>query len=200
MNDDKRRWDLIQFLIDRYEFTRYLEIGCAGGKLYRLIRCAHKVGVDVRGGVATFRGTSDEFYAQNREQFDLVFIDGWHQAEQVAKDVENALAALAPGGIIVLHDCNPQTEVRQQHDPTISGGWNGDVWKAWVALRSRPDLDCCCGDFDQGCGVVLRRQNSQPLALPRKMTWPSLVRRRNDWIRLRPWQHLLNWINDPQWS
>jgi predicted O-methyltransferase YrrM len=68
------------------------------------------IGVDPNQGV-TLRMTSDEFFAANQFTFDIVFIDGLH--DQVAKDIENSLRVLNPGGIIVMHDCNPTTKISQ---------------------------------------------------------------------------------------
>ena len=37
-------------------------------------------------------------------QFDLVFVDGEHDAPNVRADPDLALAALAPGGVVACHD------------------------------------------------------------------------------------------------
>ena len=39
----------------------------------------------------------------------MIFIDGDHSFEQSRRDVEHALAHLAPEGVILVHDCNPPT-------------------------------------------------------------------------------------------
>ena len=51
--------------------------------------------------------TSDEFFSQNKETFDLIFIDGLHIHEQVLKDIDNSLNVLNENGVILLHDCLP---------------------------------------------------------------------------------------------
>jgi predicted O-methyltransferase YrrM len=38
------------------------------------------------------------------ESFDLIFIDGDHSQESVAADIDKALLALRPGGLIAFHD------------------------------------------------------------------------------------------------
>jgi len=193
------RWDFLQSLIDRYGFTRYLEIGAQKGKTFARLRCQHKVGVDVNPGAATLVMPSDDFWRGNEEQFDLIFIDGLHERPQVLRDVAGALRCLSSGGIVVLHDCNPPAERRQVVPSPGYGGWNGDVWKAFVELRTRPDLDCACGDFDQGCGVVLPRPNSDPLTLPltpADLHWLDLVRYRGRWLRLLDVDKLVDWIGD----
>jgi predicted O-methyltransferase YrrM len=68
------------------------------------------LGVDPNQGVIHSM-TCDEFFATNQFTFDIVFIDGFHHSDQVAK--ENSLRVLNPGGIIVMHDCNPTTKISQ---------------------------------------------------------------------------------------
>ncbi len=40
------RVQIIQSLIDRYNFKSYLEVGVQAGHCFNTIQCAHKVGVD----------------------------------------------------------------------------------------------------------------------------------------------------------
>ena len=51
-----------------------------------------------------FKNTSDEFFINNNEKFDLIYIDGWHQAPQVYKDINNAWNFLNINGIIICDD------------------------------------------------------------------------------------------------
>lgn len=48
--------------------------------------------------------TTDEFFADNFDLYDGIFIDASHDYEQVKKDTENSLKFLKPNGIIVWHD------------------------------------------------------------------------------------------------
>ena len=142
------RADLINKLIARSSFTRYLEIGCNTNETFNQIEVQNKVGVDpVSGG--TLRMTSDAFFAQNTESFEIIFVDGLHEAYQAELDIRNSLKVLAPGGVIVAHDCSPKFEIRQIV-PVCTGVWNGDVWKAFLKLRQDPDLRCAVVDIDHG--------------------------------------------------
>jgi hypothetical protein len=120
------------------------------------------VGVDpVHGGA--HRMTSGAFFDQNTGCFDLVFVDGLHLREQVVRDVENAARWLNPGGCIVLHDCLPTR--REQQLRTQPGGgrpWTGDVWKAVVDLRQRPEFDIAVLDDDWGAGRAVREAELGP--------------------------------------
>ena len=117
-----------------------------------------------RTGVLLYQETSDAFFARNPKwQFDCVLIDGLHTAEQAYSDALNALEHLAPGGLIVMHDCNPKTETAalpRWEDavarPDFANTWNGTAWKALVHLRTRPDLRVRVLDCDQGLGLVTR--------------------------------------------
>lgn len=49
---------------------------------------------------------SIDYYKNNNEKFDIIFIDGDHSYEGVKLDYENCLLILNDGGYIVLHDIN----------------------------------------------------------------------------------------------
>ena len=48
--------------------------------------------------------TSDEFFLNNNLSFDLIYIDGYHKAQQVLKDFKNAWKVLNKGGILIFDD------------------------------------------------------------------------------------------------
>jgi len=54
--------------------------------------------------ITVFKGTTEEFFKQNNNTFDFIYIDASHIGEDVAMDGENALQFLNPGGIIVFDD------------------------------------------------------------------------------------------------
>ena len=160
---DVRRWHIINRLIRHLGYSNYLEIGVRDPRDYfRHVIAPHKDGVDPDPlRPCRFRMTSDSFFDNIQPGrnffYDVVLIDGLHLDEQVIRDVENSLKWLAPGGTIVLHDCNPLTQaaqIEQYRDNTL---WNGTVWKAWAKLRaSRTDLFMLTVDADHGVGVIQR--------------------------------------------
>lgn len=86
--------------------------------------------------------------------FDIIFIDGDHNSEQVEKDIINSMRVLNPGGFIVLHDCNPEYEW-QQLVPRQHKVWYGDVWRAFVGFRIKyPEVDAFLLDHDCGLGII----------------------------------------------
>lgn len=180
----RMRWDLINALIEVNKYKSYLEIGVHNGNCFERIICEKKVGVDpYEFSKATVFKTSDEFFADNIELLDIIFIDGLHHADQVYKDIVNAVQALKPNGTIIVHDCNPLSKEAQEV-PRGQSEWNGDVWKAWVKLRSeRPDLEMCVLNMDEGCGII-KLGNQEPLIITEELTWENLVKNRTEWLNL----------------
>jgi hypothetical protein len=205
-----RRWDVINHLLAGSAEQRFLEIGVHRGGCGARVVAALKVGVDPEAlpvadkhYTELHRVASDEFFRDLKltARFDVVFVDGLHHADQVLRDVDNAFSFLNGGGAVVLHDCNPKSE-RAQRVPrqgSLDDAWNGDVWKAVVALRRRRDLDVFVIDADCGLGVARRVYDRRP-ALgglgeyrpPSLMTYADLRKDRanllglvpaNDWIR-----------------
>jgi hypothetical protein len=133
------RWDLIKYLINKYKYTEYLEIGCNEDLLFSKVEIKDKTGVDPACG-GNVRKTSDDFFKMNKKKFDIVFIDGLHVYEQVKKDILNSVNCLKENGIILVHDCMPDS-ISKQAVPRYKKLWNGDVWKAIVDLRQRENLE-----------------------------------------------------------
>jgi hypothetical protein len=83
-----QRFDIISYLQESYQYESYLEIGCdvnqSFGKLRKKFQRSACVDPNKGGSI---RMTSDVFFAQNTEHFDLIFIDGLHTAEQVAMQI-----------------------------------------------------------------------------------------------------------------
>jgi hypothetical protein len=155
------RWDLIQHIINKYNYTSYLEIGCDKDQSFSKIKINKKIGVDpISGG--TIRDTSDNFFINNKEKFDIIFIDGLHHYEQVIKDIYNSLDILNDNGHILIHDCLPRT-IAHQAIPRYRGSWNGDVWKSIVELRTKVDLEVFTCEIDFGVGVIRKKININPL-------------------------------------
>ena len=162
-NEYPNRYSIIQETIDRKNYKTYLEIGCFQDELFSKIRIEKKVGVDpVSGG--TIRDTSDNFFKKNNMKFDIIFIDGLHEYEQVKKDITNSLLFLNDNGVIFLHDCMP-TGFIYQATPRATIVWNGDVWKSIVESRTKSEIDTYVVHADHGVGMILKRQNKKILNL-----------------------------------
>jgi hypothetical protein len=167
------RWDVINHLIRKNKYTRYLEIGYGTGENYNRILLNDKTSVDIGNGVnpgdtgCNYLMSSCDFFSKakksNFNKYDIIFIDGSHVSKDVIQDIQNSLDLLSENGSIVCHDCNPEKEL-YQIVPYVAGSpkWNGDVWKAWLKIRTtRSDLKMYVVDTDEGCGVI--RYGSQEL-------------------------------------
>jgi len=158
------RLDLINLAILKVGAKKYLEIGCFKDKIFSKIHVAYKVGVDPeRGG--NRRMTSDEFFKQNSEKFDVIFIDGLHHYDQVTRDVENALKALSGNGLIILHDMLPKTEEEAvvPIPKTLPHTWVGDVWRLAFDLSNRQDINFKLVLIDNGCGIIFNEPSSKEI-------------------------------------
>lgn len=148
------RLALIKRAIDVTNAKSYLEIGCDKDQIFSKISVDYMVGVDPANG-GNIRMTSDEFFAQNTDTFDVIFIDGLHYYEQVSRDLDNALAILNEGGIIILHDMLPTSKKQAVVPiPTKQQAWLGDVWRLAFDLANREDINFKLVLIDCGCGVV----------------------------------------------
>jgi len=157
------RWDLIEYLIKKNNYKNYLEIGCDKNQLFSKVNINNKIGVDpVSGG--NVRKTSDDFFKENKSSFDIVFIDGLHTYEQVKKDILNSVNCLLDEGIILVHDCMPDS-LGKQAVPRYKMQWNGDVWKAIVDLRQQENLEIYTCEIDQGIGIISKKKNTSILKL-----------------------------------
>jgi len=173
------RWDIINHFIQKKNYKSYLEIGYFKGWSFDNVKCEDKTAVDPNPSKLPkmesapyltiighsdsdkiYKLTSDDFFAEYafvggiKNKWDLIFIDGLHEASQVKKDIMNSLEHLSPNGTIILHDCNPPTLA---HSTTgdAGGNWNGDVYKAWITFRFQyPEYETYTVDTDWGCGVI----------------------------------------------
>jgi hypothetical protein len=164
------------------------------GKTFERIECRTKIAVDPHfrfrvplaarlraplgpgvAGARYFEVPSDEFFERHGARFapfDAVLVDGLHTADQAFRDVVHAADVLSPLGVIVMHDCNPQSapaaagtlDAAMAMDG-YTGEWNGDVFQAIVRVRAlRPDLEAFVLDCDQGLGIVRPRAATSGVA------------------------------------
>lgn len=178
------RTDIINKFIISRNYLRYLEIGVRNpDSNFNKVRCAFKVGVDPNVDT-TYRMTSDEYFKQSTDIFDIIFIDGLHLEEQVDKDIANSLSCLSSNGVIILHDCNPIAYEHQIEEYDFKSTWNGTVWKSFAKLRMNADnLSMYCIDTDHGCGVIeYGVQQIFDKQIP--LTYQSLDMNRKDMLNL----------------
>jgi hypothetical protein len=158
-------------------FKSYLEIGIDRGYCFDYIKAEKKVGVDpqirlsnpLKESVYLYEMTSNEFFQSNNDEFDIVFIDGLHQAGQTFDDIVNSIKVINPKGLIFVHDIIPPhagaaMEASSFEDAKITAikqglpwtnEWTGDVWKSISALQREISLiDIRIIPSDYGVAVI----------------------------------------------
>jgi hypothetical protein len=218
---------VIQEIINKKNAKNYLEIGIYKGGNFLPIKCNTKIAVDPNPVIPIekklkwytlnpgnfsgkyFKTTSDNFFASNtallkEKPIDVAFVDGLHTYQQSLKDVLNILKFADENAVVLMHDCNPETEASAYPSDTFEyaktagikdwkGQWCGDVWKAVVDLRvNRTDLDVCVLNCDYGLGVVTRKKkerNFAPLNLGGRtidsLSYPDLEKNRKEYLNLK---------------
>ena len=161
----KERHIIINALTKQHH--NYLEIGIEYGYTFSKTHFLHKVGVDpdpkcenIDNG-EIYKCTSDDYFNNinisddnksvksedsddvfenlNLNKFDVIFIDGMHNCENVLRDFNNSVNALTKDGAIFIDDCiplnyNEQLKIPNRHhyeNGILKYGeeWTGDVWK-----------------------------------------------------------------------
>jgi predicted O-methyltransferase YrrM len=158
-----KRWDLINKLIDLHpEINSILEIGVLRGENASHILVKHPnlkyVGVDPYEmenpcksyrpdrdylqaktelahyeNAEIFKLTSEQYFKHHDEMFDLIFIDGDHSYEAVAKDIAMSLPRLKGPRILCGHDYSSwHPEVKSAVDESLLNDSRTDVDNTWI--------------------------------------------------------------------
>ncbi|MBN1325336.1 MAG: glycosyltransferase [Alphaproteobacteria bacterium] len=171
---------IINKLIFDNNLCSYLEIGVSNPYANFLsISCEKKVSVDpcleceyfpketIEGfkPFITHQTTSDSFFKNNHESFDIVFIDGDHSFKQSLKDLNNALKIIPVGGFVILHDAMPNDyDCTQIINFNNKLPYNGEVWKTVISAISAAGKNLQIGTFpyDFGVTVIKKLSNKVP--------------------------------------
>jgi hypothetical protein len=88
-------------------------------------------------------------------RFDIVFVDACHEYKSTQRDMQDALNLVNDNGIIVMHDCAPESEAHCTPSRGDLDFWFGVTYKAYLdVLLARNDLWYCTVDADTGCGMI----------------------------------------------
>lgn len=179
------RTEIINIVADHIGAENYLEIGVyVPARHFDLVKVKYKVGVDPaapeREDMA--RIPSDEFFAKRQPaktwSWDLIFIDGDHTYAQCARDLVNAWKHLTPGGVIVMHDINPENaEKCTKKKPAGGAPWSGECWKVFVEQRRLDGRIGVCVPVDHGVGILQARK-TKGLGGREKLTFAALDQNR----------------------
>lgn len=106
--------NVIASIVESLKSESYLELGVHKMETFNVISkiVPHSVAVDIddsyiNGNEIFYKMTTDEWFAQNKETFDVIFIDADHDFNSVKRDFANSLKILNERGVIFLHDTDP---------------------------------------------------------------------------------------------
>ena len=153
------RVSFITAATQKFSDCRYLEIGCDDNICFNSIPVINKIGVDPdRGG--NIKDTSDNFFKNNKNRFDVIFIDGLHIYEQCRRDVINALKVLDKNGYIFLHDMTPRNWAEENVPRLKNTLWTGDIWKVAIELSKTKGIDFFVINADMGVGALRKKEEN----------------------------------------
>lgn len=216
------RWDIINHLIKVNNYKSYLEIGYYKGwsfdqvnsqiekyavdpnpsKSVEMEKAPYGITIGHSDSDRIYKVTSDDYFKEfafilgQERKFDIIFIDGLHEASQVTKDIENSLKHLSEGGIIVMHDCNPP---KYEHTTTgIDGCWTGDTYKAFIEARMKYPYEMYVINADWGCGIINPSVPGHKLNWPEdeEVTWDDFDDNRYDFLQLISVEEFLKKTNE----
>lgn len=164
-----KKYEFINAVIAARGYTSYLEIGIENPRNnFDHIAAKRKTGVDPNPQFMDKRRkelvvmTSDDFFRFNKkraepEAYDVVYIDGLHTFEQTARDIENALAALNPGGVIIVDDviCETEWMGRPLSQYKRHEAWKGETWRAFLTVSTEKGLARKTAQLGMEHGVII---------------------------------------------
>lgn len=210
----------IKDIIQQKQYKKYLEIGLSTNPRapYRLIdnvETKHSVDMSIETG-ADFIMDSDSFFTNLENgsfpldadyKWDVIFVDGDHNAEQVYKDLMNAFKHIADNGVIFVHDILP-SEYGRTLETSVGGVGLAlcDAWKVMhYCLKTKTEMHVCCleeGDPNPcGLGVIVKnKQKTRKLLQAKENPFFQFSQINNNKRRLMnviaP-EDLLKWISKP---
>ncbi len=180
--------DVVNFLVRALGYRRYLEVCTTKtgrrfaeidrGPLDRCDRLMYRCPDGYTDGRAVdFRSPTDDISAcladirARHLAYDIALVDSWHTYPLSIRDLGETFALLAPGGMMVVHDCLPPNEFCARVEPGPHPDWLGASYRAFVDfLMAHPQLPYAIVDTDCGCGLVWKVANRPPPRIFQTMT------------------------------
>jgi hypothetical protein len=183
--------DIINALGHINAYTSYLEVATlttggkfadVSGKIFTTCqRVVYNVPANYSDGLPVHY-TSAELDAEtclrqlvdSQQTFDVVFVDPYHSFEASKIDLEYGIKLLNPGGVLVVHDCNPPRKHMTSSD-FAKGYWLGKTYLAFLDfVTQHPELEYCVVDTDWGVGLIFRAGADKPAQRERLPERPDL--------------------------
>ena len=170
MNTSQRIQKISKFFL----IKKYLEIGVNTGETFKSLNFELKVGVDpafqfdfksiADKNTVFHQETSDKYFTNqsNKDKFDLIFLDGFHESKQTFRDFINSINYSHDKTIIIIDDVYPNDifsslmnnpiGFRQLNNPLNNdNSWHGDVFKTIFLIHDLcPQYSYCTIDWPDG--------------------------------------------------
>ncbi len=165
--------DIVHQLATARGYRRFLEISTpVTGHMFRTMnasmfeachRLSYRCPIEWSDGAAIElrSGTSDisECLSEIRRRgtsYDVMLVDGFHVYDDAVRDLREAVALLAPGGAMVVHDVLPASwEIASPS--SHMGEWSGSTFEAFLDVVLCNDaIEYYTLDTDYGCAVATK--------------------------------------------
>lgn len=192
--------ELINYVAGKIKAKSYLEIGVYNpAHNFDRIEIADKESIDpAPEAKATHFCDSDYFFetindfnieaGTSQKYYDIIFIDGLHEAPQFRKDLINSWDCLEDGGVIICHDTNPHSE-QITHVPRDQREWSGNVYQAICQVKN--ELFTLKDDY----GVTVIRKTGELILTDDVVNWEEFDLFRNDILNLKTWDEMVKIID-----
>jgi hypothetical protein len=183
---------LINDLISDLKYQSYLELGVSLGESWDRITCDKKIGVDNNINVANkfdgvIHSTTDDYFLNNKDKFDLIYIDALHEKNQVYKDFKNSFNSLNDSGIIIFHDINP-ISIEQ-----TDFGSSGDIFELWIEISKKYKVYVFNGLDGDSVGIFIKNKNSKFIDVEiENHTYEFFSENREDFISYINYEEIIN--------
>jgi SAM-dependent methyltransferase len=205
------KYDIINRLIAQFGFQSYLEYNKIDGTThYERVVCANKEIAYIpencyldRSGIEHLlekiqHAKIDKVlpFSQLQKQFagrkfDLIFFDPVHVRPEVDLMLIALAQLLSPGGILVVHDCNPKdialTTLRRR-----PGQWVGETYKAFALFRffNRAQTITIAEDF--GVGLIWNQNLQLDYSVHFDLDYYDFAASKQEYIGLVDYQYFLD--------
>ena len=170
------KYDLINWFAKEYDFSSYLEI-CTlitgnyfdkvDSNFFKIKDCINYY-VEEYDSVFSKHGNAilkdhdfkilpfDDYLKKiidKNQKYDVIFVDAFHTVEHTIRDLEAALSLLNSNGIIIAHDCYPDSEALI--GTLKKGAWCGQTYEGYIRfLLKNSHFENFVINIDYGCGII----------------------------------------------
>lgn len=154
--------ETLNLIVGNLKIKNYLELGVEHGFNFSETskKCEKSIGVDIKNqlqceipeNASFFLGSTDEFFSQNKEMFDLILIDASHSHENSMSDFIKSSECLNYNGLIIMHDTYPDNEYM------VIPELCGEVYKTVLFIKQYFLEDFECFTLPVHPGITLIRK------------------------------------------